>query len=377
MPFRASAVRFGFSRFVIAPPAAPASVTFSSMGGTFANFTVAAVTGATLYTVNVYRATTLTNTGGTLVGTWTSSTTSVNVPFNYSLQFPANGSSPYYYYLTATCSKTGSTQSPAVTSSQICTMIGYTGANYTWTSPFTGTVTICLSGGGGTGQYNQGSGGNGGLLVATYGVTASTGYTVAVGGGGEGAFTTGLTGAWGGISGASSGGNGFCTGAGCSQFQTLMYAGGGGGGGYSTNICDSGNGGLAGDGGSSTAGSGTAGLNYSPASGGGGGGTTSAVGSGGAGAGGGGAGAAGVTGRGGNGGSGATTQGSGGGGGYRGGGGSGGLSGGRGPTGGGGGGSSFATGVTVLQNVLGGAFTGIPDTRATINGFPGCCAIFW
>ena len=362
----------GATRRVI--PATPSSVSFSTFGQTFGNFTVASVATAVSYKVSVYRATTRVNTGGTLVGTWTSGSTSVNVPYNYGVQFSGSGTL-VYYYLVATCTNAAGGESLPVTSSQICTMIGFSGANQTWTSPFTGTVTICLSGGGAGGTYNQGAGGHGGLVVATYGVTNGTGYTVAVGGGGGAGGSQ--IGAWGGLAGASSGGNGFNSGGGGSQFQTLMYAGGGGGCGYSTSICDSGNAGTGGNGGGTSGVAGLDGLNYGTFSRGGGAGTASAAGAGGAGAGGGSAGAAGSTGRGGNGGAGATTQGSGGGGGYRGGGGSGGLAGGRGPTGGGGGGSSFTTGVTLIQNTTGGALTGISDTRFGDFGLPGCCAIFW
>jgi hypothetical protein len=46
-----------------------------------------------------------------------------------------------------------------------------------------------------------------------------------------------------------------------------------------------------------------------------------------------------------------------------------------GPTGGGGGGSSFATGVTGITYVSGGAQNGIPDYRASQNGYNGSCAI--
>lgn len=374
MPFAGS---MGFALIMnglpVKPPA-PSSVSFSTFGGTFGNFTVASVATAVTYKVKVYQTTTRVNTGGTLMGTWTSGSTTVSVPYNFGTQFPGSGTL-VYYYLVATCINAAGDESLPVTSSQICTMIGYSGANQTWTSPYTGTVSICLSGGGAGGTYNQGSGGHGGLVVATYAVTNGTGYTVAVGGGGG--FGGGQTATWGGINGASSGGAGFNAGGGGSQFQTLMYAGGGGGCGVSTNICDSGNAGTGGNGGGTSGVAGGSGLNFAPFSLGGGAGTASAAGAGGAGGGGGSTGAAGSTGNGGAGGAGATTQGSGGGGGYRGGGGSGGLAGGRGPTGGGGGGSSFSTGVTLLQNTAGGALTGIIDTRFGDRGLNGCCAIFW
>jgi len=358
-----------------AGPPAPASVTFNNIGLTFGNFTVAAVTGAVDYTVNVYRAVTRTNTGGTLVTSGTSSTTSVSIPFSYNAWF-----SEGFYYLTATARDSSNASSPAVTSTQICTMIGFTGANRAWVSPFTGNVRISLCGGGSVAAVS--SGGNGGLLVATLNINSGTTYTIAVGGGGKGVNGDTL-GGWGGINGASSGGNagtgagqqGY-SGAGGSQFQTNMYAGGGGGGGNSTSLCTDGNGGYGGNGGGATGQAGQNGLNFGTFSRGGGGGTASAGGAGGAGAAGGGAGQAGQTARGGNGGTGSVSRGQGGGGGWRGGGGGGGMNN-IGPTGGGGGGSSFATGVTVVANVQGGALNGIPDYRYYIDGFNGSCAIVW
>lgn len=354
------------------PPATPTSLSIDRIGLTFANFTVSAVTNATSYTVNVYSVSTRTNTGGTLVsgGTATSSTTSISIPFNYGNYFPAG-----FYYATVTATNSSGTSS-AFTCPQIVTMIGYTGANQTWTSPITGNVVIHLCGGGAS--VGTGAGGNGGLVIATFAASASTGYTVAVGGAGKGVFGE-TTGGWGGISGVGTGGAngaGGYSGAGMSQFNTNIYAGGGGGGGNSTSLCTDGNGGNGGDAGAPNGTAGGNGINHSPQSNGGAGATQSAVGAGGAGGGGGGAGAAGSTRNGGAGGTGTVLGGCGGGGGYFGGGGSGGLNA-NGPTGGGGGGSSFATGVTNITYVSGGALNGIPDYRASQNGFNGSCAIIW
>lgn len=358
-----------------AGPPAPASVTFNTIGLMFGTFDVAAVAGATQYTVNVFRAATRTNTGGTLVTSATSATTSVNRGFDYNQYFTEG-----FYYLTATCQDSSGVSSPDVTSTQICTMLGFTGANRTWVSPFSGTIRICLCGGGATAGVT--SGGSGGLLVATVGVSNGTSYSVAVGGGGGGAYGD-TAGGWGGINGASSGGNagtgagaeGY-SGAGGSQFQTWMYAGGGGGGGNSTSLCTDGNGGAGGNGGGTTGAAGQNGLNNATFSRGGGGGTAAAGGAGGAGAGGGGAGQAGQTARGGNGGTGSFLRGNGGGGGWRGGGGGGGLNT-FGPTGGGGGASSATNTVSLISNIQGGARNGEFDYRFYINGFPGSFAAIW
>jgi hypothetical protein len=383
----------------LGPPATPTSLSIDQIGLTFANFTASTVTNATSYTVQVYSVSSRTNTGGTAVSgaSATSSTTSISIPFDLSIQsrFPAG-----FYYATVTATSSGGTSS-AFTSPQIVTMIGFSGSSYSagvnqsWTSPFSGSVRICLCGGGGGGT-NSGSGGSGGLVVATYTIASGTVYTIAIGAGAVGGnslllppYTQLLAGAWGGIGGAGSGGAGLSPGGGMSQFQNpgptaYIMAGGGGGGGNSSSICFYGNGGNGGDGGGTSGSAGGVGMNYATAyTNGGGGGTASAGGAGGTTVAGsgvtGGAGAVGSGtngGVGGAGGAGTISRGSGGGGGYRAGGGGGGLNA-NGPTGGGGGGSSFTSGVTLVASVVGGAFTGLPDVRFASAGFNGSCAIIW
>jgi len=370
-------------------PATPTSLTIDRIGVTFANFTVGSVATATSYTVQVYSVATRTNTGGTAVSgaSATSSTTSISILFNFTSYFPAG-----FYYATVTATSSGGTSS-AFTSPSIVTMIGYTGANQTYTSPFSGLVTICLCGGGAAGTQS-GAGGSGGLVVATYTIASGTVYTIAIGGGALGGnshglppYTQLLAGAWGGIGGVASGGGGLSPGGGMSQFQNpgptaYIMAGGGGGGGNSSSLCTDGNGGNGGDGGGTAGtGGGTANPGAGSQSSPGGGGTASAAGAGGAGA----VSAAGVAGTvgtgtnggaGGAGGAGTVQRGAGGGGGYRGGGGGGGLNG-VGATGGAGAGSSFTTGVTLVASVVGGAVNGMTDTRFGTQGFNGSCAIIY
>jgi len=383
MPFRASAVRFGFERPGVAPPAAPASVTFVSMGAQFGVFNVAAVTGATSYTVKVYSNSSRSTTGGSFTGRTVTSSTNTNLAIiSIGGDGEIFGGNPNYYYLVATCTKSGVT-SAAVTSTQICTFFSYSGASSVWTAPASVTATISLSGGGGT----DGTGGNGGMMVCNYAVTNATNYTVTVGGPGA---DPGVSFGAGGVT----GGSGTYSGGSMSQFHTVMYAGGGGGSALSGggNQGDGGNGGTIGL-------NGSAGVGQPGTSGSGGasngirglGATQSANGAGGAGGPGCSAGASGsgtaTHGQGGNGGAGGGYTGGGGGAGYFGGGGGGGGNDGGG--GGGGGGSSFTT--ATVQNVLNfaaGAYTGSAGTAAPFNGLVaghaygqpaggGACAIVW
>jgi len=351
-----------------APPPTPASVTFVNLGITVGNFTVASVAGAVSYTVNVYSSATRTNTGGTFLTSGTSATTSVQVNTWNSGFGPPIMFTDAYYYVTATCTNAGGGTSGAVTSSQICTMLSYTGADQTWTSPYSGTVTITLCGGG--------SSTDGGLLVCTASISNGTNYTVSVGGGGS----IYGTGAWGGASGAGTGGNagggGYFAppagGGGMTQFGTIMYCGGAGGAG-TTVSCQSqpGHGGF---GGGTTGQDGTSGS----VGGGGTGGTQSAAGSGGAGGGGASSGSAGSGKNGGNGGQTGRSGGGGGGGGYYGGGGGGAANGGDASgSGGGGGGSSYYTGCTLVLNTQGGANNNYGDYRGGMDALNGSCAIVW
>lgn len=383
MPFRASAVRFGFSKNADAPPPTPASVTFVAMGAQFGVFNVAAVTGATSYTLNVYQNSTRSTTGGSLVRTTTASTNTNMAIISLGGDGEIFGGNPTYYYLGATCKNAAGTSSLEVKSTQICTFYSYSGAASTWTAPATVTATIALSGGGGT----DGNGGNGGMMVCNYAVTNGTNYTVTVGGPGA---DPGVSFGAGGVT----GGSGTYSGGSMSQFHTVMYAGGGGGSALS-------GGGTQGDGGNGgTIGlNGSAGVGQPGISGSGGssngtrglGATQSANGGGGAGGPGCSSGTAGsgtaTHGQGGNGGAGGGWTGGGGGAGYFGGGGGGGGNDGGG--GGGGGGSSFTT--ATVQNTLSftaGAYTGSSGTAAPFNGLVaghnygqaaggGACAIFW
>jgi hypothetical protein len=386
---------------MITPPPVDIRLTFVAMGSQFALFKVTSpIPGALSYIVQMYKTSERSRENGVVFNFSQGSSESFsNILI---MEYGGNGmilDEPFTYYYAGVIADLGDgNYSQEIFTTEFAAYYGFSGATQTWSSPITGDVTICLTGGGaGNSGASGGGGGNGGMMVAKYGVTMGTPYNITVGGGATNVSPGTAFGA-----GGVTGGTGIQSGGSMSQFHTVMYAGGGGAGSPQPNV-RGGHGGTFGYNGSAgVGGDGSPGVPYNGFLGGPGKGATmtahgaggSSDGSGSAGSGSAGSGSAGH-GQGGNGGSG-DLIGCGGGAGYFGGGGGGGGVSGGGQQGGGGGGSSYKDpSVTILNTVnyaadayyIGGVSGGtLPmngvfptDYLATPTGCAGngACVIWW